>query len=407
MGKPSSALEGIRVIDLSAMGATPMAAELLAQWGAEVIHIEHPIRGDGGRIIQHGGSSTYLWTEVNYWWELPNLNKKSLTADLAQKEGRDILYKLAATSDVFLSNLRPYEMEKFDLQYETLKKINPKIIFANLTGYGPKGPDANAPGWDQTSFFARAGITYTLSDPDGVPFEPRPAQGDFHTSMTTACGIMVALFARERFGIGQEVYTSLFHSGVWMAMFDIQQALLTNQDPPKQKRDSVPNALVNVYKTKDARWIRLTMMQADRYWPAFCQAIEREELEKDPRFDSLEHRKENSVALIKIIDEAFAKRTAAEWYTRLAEGAQSFSLHQKPTEVINDPQARANDFFTPVDHPIYGPIELVLGPITFSETPGKWQSPGPELGQHTEEILLELGYTWEDIAQLKDKQVIA
>jgi crotonobetainyl-CoA:carnitine CoA-transferase CaiB-like acyl-CoA transferase len=406
MEKPISALEGIRVIDLTQHGAAPMAGCLLAQWGAEVIHVEHPVKGDGGRGLQAGGIGSIQQHRVDYVWELVNLNKKSLTADLAQQEGREIIYRLVAKSDVLLSNLRFREIEKFKLQPEILKEINPNIIIANLTGYGPKGPDADAPGWDDSAYFARSGIIHTMSEEGGVPVSSRPALGDFPTGMVCACGIMVALFARERLGIGQELYTSLFHSGVWASMFDIQGALLTHRDPAEQRRDSVRNPLGNTYKTKDGRWIRLTMLQPDPYWPGFCQAIDQEELQNDPRFDSIQKRAENNIALIKIIEEAFAKRTTEEWTVRLAELGLSFGLIQKPSELANDPQARANEFFTPVNHPTYGPIELLLAPIKFSETPGTFRTPAPEFGQHTEEILLELGYSWDDISYLRDKKAV-
>jgi crotonobetainyl-CoA:carnitine CoA-transferase CaiB-like acyl-CoA transferase len=406
MERPVPVLNGIRVIELAQHGAAPMAGCLLAQWGAEVIHIEHPVKGDGGRGLQFGGLGSIQQHRVNYVWELVNLNKKSLMADLAQHEGKEIVYRLAAVSDVLLSNLRPREIEKFEMHYQTLKKRNPKIIYANLTGYGPKGPDANSPGWDDSAYFARAGIIHTISEEIGVPVSSRPALGDFPTGMACAFGIMIALFARQRLGIGQELYTSLFNSGVWASMFDIQGALLTHQDPPEYRRDSVRNPLGTAYKTKDGRWIRLTMLQPDPYWPGFCRAIDREELQNDPRFCSLQKRAENNSALIKIIEEVFAMRTAEEWTARLGEFGLSFGMIQKPSEVAHDPQARANEFFTPVDHPNYGPIELVLAPIKLSETPSAFRTPAPEFGQHTEEILLELGYSWDDIGHLRDKKIV-
>jgi crotonobetainyl-CoA:carnitine CoA-transferase CaiB-like acyl-CoA transferase len=249
-------------------------------------------------------------------------------------------------------------------------------------------------------------MTYMLSEQGGVPVWPRPASGDFPSAMGCACGIMVALFARERLGIGQEICTSLFNSAVWSVMWDIQGALLTHRDPPERRRESAPNPLVNSYRTRDGRWIILSMVQPGSYWHAFCQAIDQEGLENDPRFGSFQNWAENNVALIKVIDEAFTKRTAAEWKARLSEFGLSFALMQKPSEVIDDPQARANDFFTSVNHPTYGPIELVLAPIKFSGTPGTFRTLAPEFGQHTEEILLELGYSWDEIKQLKDKKVI-
>lgn len=403
-----SALEGIKVIDLTQWVAGPMAAELLAQWGAEVIHIEHPIRSDASRGLQAGaGVANFPQHRVNYAWELPNMNKKSLTADLNQKEGREIIYRLVAKSDVFLVNLRPREIEKFEMHYETLKKINPMIIYAGITGYGMKGPDKDAPAWDTTAYFARSGIMHMLTEPGGVPTSSRPGLGDLPVGMFCACGIMVALLARERLGLGQAVYTSLYECGVWTLQVDTQGALLTHQDIETQRRESVSNPLSNFYKTKDNRWIRLNHLQPDPYWKNFCQAIEREDIENEPRFNSLSTRAENSAVLINIIDEAFAKRTLEEWKARLLEFGLIFSPVQKPTEVINDPQAKANDFFETFTHPVYGPIELVSAPIKLSETPGTLRTPAPEFGQNTEEILLELGYNWNEISRLRDKKVIA
>jgi crotonobetainyl-CoA:carnitine CoA-transferase CaiB-like acyl-CoA transferase len=401
-----SALAGFKVIDLTQWGAASMAASLLSQWGADVIHIEHPVRGDGARGIQAGvGVAVCQQHRVNYMWELTNLNKKSLAVDIGQKEGREIIYRLAAKCDVFLSNLRNRETAKFEMDYDTIKKRNPKIIYANLTGFGPGGPDSDLPGWDSLAYFARSGVTYMLSRPEESPIFTRPAMGDYATGMTCACGIVVALLAREKQGIGQAVYTSLFRNGVWSGL-DIQGALMTHKDAEIPVRESAANPLVNYYRTQDNRWIALTHLQSDTYWHDFCQAMELEELEYDPRFDSFTTRAENNIALVAMIDDAFSKRTSLEWKERLTEFGLAFGLVQKPSEAINDIQARANDFFVQFDHPSYGPIEFVAAPIKFSETPGTFRTPAPELGQHNEEILLDLGCSWDDISHLRDNNVI-
>jgi crotonobetainyl-CoA:carnitine CoA-transferase CaiB-like acyl-CoA transferase len=400
------ALEGFKVIDLTQWGAASMAASLLSQWGAEVIHVERPERGDGARGIQAGvGVSVVQQHRVNYMWELTNLNKKSLAVDISQKEGKEIVYRLAAKCDVFLSNLRNRELAKFEMDYGNIRKKNPRIIYANLTGFGPEGPDSDLPGFDSLAYFARAGVTYMLSRPGEAPVFTRPASGDYATGMTCACGIIVALLAREKQGIGQAVYTSLFRNGVWSGL-DIQGALMTHQDAEVPVRESVANPLVNYYRTKDNRWIALAHLQSDTYWHDICQAVELEKLENDPRFNSFSKRAENNVALIAIIDDVFSRRTSTEWKERLTNFGLAFGLIQKPSEVINDIQARANDFFVDFDHPSYGPVEFVAAPIKFSETPGTFRTPAPELGQNTEEILLDLGYNWDEISHMRDKNVI-
>ncbi len=398
------ALEGIKVIDLTQAYAAPLAAGLLAQWGAEVIHVEHPVQGDQTRVLRR--SNTYGI------FEQANINKKGLTADLVQKEGREIIYRLAAKSDVFLSNLRPYEIERFEMHYETLRAINPRIIYANLTGYGIKGPEKDAGAVDADSYFARSGIMHTSSDSEGVPIRSRGVLGDSPSAAICALGIVVALFARERLGIGQAVYTSLYNCGVWASASDTLQALATHQDPERQWRESASNPLSNFYRTKDNRWILLApshvrpRAEPDPSWRSFCQTIEREELVNDPRFESRLKRSENNVALINIISEAFAKKTFKEWEERLAKFGVRFAPLQKPTEVVSDPQARANDFFQTFNDPVYGAIELLAAPVKLSETPDTLRTPTPQLGQHTEGILLELGYSREELSRLRDKKVI-
>ena len=399
-----SALEGYRVIDLTQYGVGPTATGLLAQWGAEVIHLES-LRGDimrGHQVRGGGGSKENVFS---CWWQQPNMNKKSLTLDLDQKEGREVLHKLVATSDVFAANLRPYELEKFELQYETLKRINPKIIYAIFNGYGMHGPDKDKPGYDTPTFFARSGLMHLMSASDGVPVWPRAGIGDIPTGMYYACGIVVALLARERFGIGQEVYVSLFASGVWSLPIDIGEALAFHKDGEKVRRETTLNPISNSYKTKDGRWI-IMYGQSDRYWKPFCQTIERPELENDPRFDSSLNRSKNNVALIHILDEVFAGKTFEEWKRRLAKSRLVWEPVQKPTEVGEDPQARANGFFESFDFPGLGTYELIKPPQRFSETPPTFRTPAPELGQHNEELLLELGYSQGDINRLIEKKVI-
>ena len=422
------ALEGIRVVDVSQVAAAPMAARHLADFGADVIHIEHPVRGDSFRAYQAGqGGTGGVPSDINYTWENCNRNKRSVTLDISQESGREIIYRLLAKADVFVSNLRPFEVEEFKLEYRTLRKLNPRLVYATVTAYGKDGPERNEPGYDATAYWARAGLPYALSMP-GIPCANfRTAIGDNVAALALFSGIMTALYARERTGVGQQVDVALFQTGVYVLSVDIAGALVTGKDyadwteqPPLEMlaeaiaatariaafyKTQTLNPLATGYMTKDWRVILIIALQPDRYWAKFCQAIERPDLQNDPRFNSLQARAENREVLYPILDEVFLSKTLEEWKSRLA--GIPFALIQNLVEVINDPEARANHYFVPIDHPTYGRIEVVANPINLSETPATLRMSAPEFGQHTEEVLLELGYTWEDIVQLKEQRIIA
>jgi crotonobetainyl-CoA:carnitine CoA-transferase CaiB-like acyl-CoA transferase len=405
---PKGALEGIRVIDITQYGAGPMCAGVLAQWGAEVIKIEHPVRGDALRGLKSGTGVTSLSDRpFNYMFIQPNMNKKSVTLDLTKKEGQDVLYKLVSNSDVFLAAMRTRDLVKFGAEYKTLRNVNPRLVFALITGYGTEGPDKDSAGYDSICYFARSGITHMTSGDDGVPIWPRPGFGDIPSGMFCACGIITALYAREKLGVGQAVYTNLFNNGVWALAADTMAALATHKDPEMHKRDTANNPLANYYKTKDDRWMLMFHMQSDFYWERFCKAVGLVNIINDARFKTAEARATNCVALIKIIDKSFAGKTMKEWVEHLAGTDLVYSAVQTPSEAVVDPQAKANDFFEMYDYPFWGPVELLPAPQKFTETPGSFRTPAPEWGQHTEEVLQELGYNWDDIGNLKAKKVIA
>lgn len=396
------ALEGIKVIELAQLAAAPMAGRLLADFGAELIHIEHPVRGDTWRGImaQQGVASEFNWN-----WENYSRNKKSMTIDVFKEGGKKIICKLIENADVFLTNMRPFELAKSGLEYENLSQVNSKLIYACLTGYGKHGAEKDKPGYDHTAYWARSGIAHMMM-PSGTPPDCRlGAFGDNFGGMALALGISTALFSRERTGLGQEVDVSLFHAGVYQLSFHIAQALSDGQDQQRIDRKDMPNALMNTYQTKDGRWLLLAILQPDRYWSEFCRAVAREDLEYDPRFESFQKRIENHTALLGVLDEVFQTKTLEEWKVRL-EGIP-FSAVQNLPEVIADPQAKANDFFVPFDHPVHGNTQMVSPPIKLSKTPATIRTPAPEFGEHTEEVLLECGFTWEDIEEFKKEGVIA
>ncbi len=425
----SSALAGIKVIDVSQVAAVPVAARHLADFGADVVHIENPRTGDSWRVYQAGQGTGRAGapSEINYNWENFNRNKRSVTIDIAQKGGQEVIYKFVETADVFLTNLRPFELKRYNLQYETLSKLNPRLIYAALTGFGKKGPERDAPAYDATAYWTRSGIPHMFTRPGMSQPGFRPAFGDNLAGMALAYGVMTSLYVREKTGKGQEVDVALLHAGLYQLGFDIAGALATGLDyndwwdePPPDVvaaaeaglaparaffRSKAPNPLSGRYTTKDGRIITIVALQPDRYWGMFCRALGLDELENDPRFNTIEGREENNAILYPMLDEAFASKTLDEWKP-LLEGIP-YAVHQNLHEVINDPQARANDFFVAYDHPTHGRLEVLANPVMLSETPATIRMPAPEVGQHTEEVLLEYGYTWEDIAQFKDKGIIA
>jgi len=410
------ALEGIKVVETASGMAGPMAGRLLGDWGADVIHIEHPVRGDMSRdarrllVAQATAritSGRAIQSEVNYSMENHNCNKRSITLDLSQKTGHEIMYKLLENADVFLANFRPRELEKFNLEYDTLSQLNPRLIFADVTGYGRKGPDRDLPGYDFNAFWARSGVLRVMLTPDMIPPATPMANGDRVAALALACGIVTALLARERTGEGQEVDVSIFGAGVFFNTNDIGGALVTGQDRQNVDREDLANVLLNSFQTKDGRWLRLAINQPDRYWVNFCQGIGREDLQQDPRFQSFALRTENHAELFHIVEEAFLSKSLDDWRTRLTEAGLPWAPIQSLPEVISDPQARANEFFTSYEHPTYGQIEIVANPVKLSKTPAVVRKPAPEFGQHTEEVLLEYGYTWEDITQFKEQGAIA
>lgn len=396
-------LEGIRIIDMGHFVAVPSAGAVLADWGAEVLKVEplsgEPQRGVMSVLLKRFGS------EVNWRFEVHNRNKKSLALDLKKASGRNILHRLVQRSDVFMSNYELGALKRLKLDYTTLSRLNPRLVYAFLTGYGTAGPDKDQRGFDFAAAWARTGMQYLLGESGGPPPQQRGGVMDRTVGVQMVAGILAALLHREKTGKGQELELSLYHSGVWTLAADLQVALgglpLSIHD-----RTRAPNPLVNTYRTKDARWLQLAMLQADLSWHDFCQAVERPELENDPRFSDIETRAEHCEELIRILDEIFATKTVEEWENKLRENNSIFGRVQTPDEVLTDPQALANNFFAEIEHPVVGQTRLVTTPVKFHQNPASVRTVSPEVGQHTEEVLLELGYSWDDISRFKSQGVI-
>jgi len=392
-------LEGIRVLELASYIVAPGCAAALADWGAEVIKIENPIGGDAYRRIPPGRT-------VNVMLEQENHNKKSLAVDITQKAGTKIVHELIKGSDVFVTNLPEEVLRRRKLDYETLSNLNDRLIFAHNTGYGENGPDSAERAFDLGAYWCRGGIMASLGEPDGIPPFALGGIGDHPTAMHLAGGILLAILARQRTGLGQKVQISLLGSAVWTGAVCVNIVHSTGNDYQKTSRKAVPNALRNPYQTKDGRWIQLTMLQSDRFWPELCKALSIEHLQNDPRFDSQENRTANSAELISILDDVFATKTKKEWQGHL----KNFDLIWAPVntylEVVNDPQVLENEYIVEIEHPSGEQVKIVANPIQLSKTPTKVRKAAPSLGQHTEEILQGIGYTEGKIEELRAAKVI-
>lgn len=406
--------DGLKVIDISQVAAVPMSARIMADFGAEVIHVENPTTGDMFRHVLEG-LKTGVQADYNYIFEHYNRNKKSLTLDLTTKEGQDIIHKLLETADVLTTNMRPYELERYHLEYETLKAKNPRLIGAYLNGFGKNGDEKNTPAFDHTAYWARSGIPHkirAITPPLHDPKIPAPAFinsfGDHTTCLALVSGIFLALYDRERTGLGREVTTSLFQSAVHQLSWDISATLATGEDCMTIVPDDInPNPLVGQYRTRDDRWLLFSASNAERYLPPFLRAMGLDELIDDKRFEVIEGFIQNHLELRDILRETFLSKTLEEWKPLFNSVRVPFSPVQTLPEVVSDPQAAANNFFESYQHPEVGDITVVASPINVGDGEKTVKSPAPEFGQHTEEVLIEYGYSWEDIAELKDKGIIA
>jgi crotonobetainyl-CoA:carnitine CoA-transferase CaiB-like acyl-CoA transferase len=396
-------LTGVRVLEVANWLAAPAGCALLADFGAEVVKVEPP-NGDPYRGFQPQAYGYQV--SFNFAFELDNRGKRGMTLNLEQPQARDVLYRLVTEADVFVTNLLPQRRERYGLTYQELTQHRPDLIYLSLTGYGSEGPDRDRPGYDYAAFWARSGIMALLGEPDAPPPPQRPGMGDHTTALLVAGSVAMALLDRQRTGQGQEVDVSLHNTGLWVLGMDIQGTLLAGEAAPRVSRQAAPNPLFDSYRTGDGRWLMLVMLVSDMYWPQFCRAIERVDLENDPRFASFEARLQNCKELIALLDVQFAQRTLEEWGRRLDDEGCIWAPAQTTKEVIGDPQSRARGAFTKIDHPTQGEMELLDTPVKFSKARVGARGPAPELGQHTEEVLLEAGYNWDDIVKLRDEGVI-
>jgi crotonobetainyl-CoA:carnitine CoA-transferase CaiB-like acyl-CoA transferase len=396
-------LKGIRVIDWTIWQQGPVATTMLADMGAEVIKIEERDKGDPGRgVFAIGGvAATH-----NFYFEANNRHKQSLTLDLTKPGAREIVYKLVAKSDVFVQNFRKGVAGRLGLGYKDLSAHNPKLVYASSSGYGPSGPDSGEPSFDYLAQ-ARSGIMYTGPADIKDPIYLTGGIADQMGAIMLAYGVTMALVARERYGVGQEVNASHLGSMIALQGLNVSSRTFLGHEFKRNSREESFNPLWNHYKCGDDKWICLGMIQ-DRYWKDFCNAVGIQELIADTRFDNMRARGKNRRELIAILDKVFAAKTRDEWMHILKQGGDFiYTVVNSIDDLPTDPQVLANDYVVDYDHPELGKTQLVGVPVILSKTPGDPRGRAPELGENTELILTELlGYSWDDVAKLREARVI-
>ncbi|HWC36570.1 MAG TPA: CoA transferase [Mycobacteriales bacterium] len=399
----SKAFDGIRVVELAQWVFVPAAGALLADWGADVIHIE-PLSGDPYRGLMTQGIGAGR-DGVNLSMALANRSKRSLAIDVRSDTGKAVLGRLLESADVLLTSLRPRALDKLGLGAEEVRARFPRLVYARGHGYGAKGPDANQAGYDASAFWARGGMAHILTPPErDYPISQRGAMGDRNGAMALAFGIASALLKRERSGEGSLVDVSLLATAMWTLSSDVLAALGGDEPVRMPGRGATPNPLVGVYRTSDGRHIQLVFLEGDRYWKPFCELIGRGDLGSDPRFADLAARRENSAACVEELDAVFETKTFEEWKTLLSQLDAPWSPVQSVTELLDDQQVIANGYVGEVNAggPTY---RLPNVPVQFDGAPASLGR-APEHSEHTETILMELGYDWEAISAMKDAGTI-
>ncbi|WP_067901599.1 CaiB/BaiF CoA transferase family protein [Nocardia vaccinii] len=400
----SGLLNGIRIVELASWTYVPCGGAALADWGADVIEVEDTRGGDPCRYLVVGGlDPASSPVRANFMMELGNHGKRSIGIDIKTERGREILGKLLASADVFLTNWLPGTLERAGLTVEKLREYNPDLIIARGSGQGSRGPDKDRGGFDASAYMARAGVAYALSPTDiEYPVTQGPAFGDLQGGITLAGGIAAALFHRERTGHPPIVDSSLLAQGMWAIAPDLAAADYYDIDRlPAGPAGTALNPAVNRYRTRDGRWIQLMFLQTDRYWRGFCERIGRPDLGTDQRFTPLANLVANQEAATAELRKSFAERDLEQWKKILADEPGVWSVLASPREVLDDPQVTANGYLMSVTDETGRTYRTVSAPVQFDETPAP-PSRSPEHGEHTEAILLELGLEWDDIIAAKD-----
>ncbi|OBK70766.1 CaiB/BaiF CoA-transferase family protein [Mycobacterium sp. 1274761.0] len=400
----TGAFDGIRVVELAQWVFVPVAGALLADWGADVIRVER-LDGDPYRGLATQGIGADRGG-VNLSMALANRGKRSVALDLRQPRGLEVLHDLLATADVLLTSLRPGALDRLGLGADIVRERHPHLVYARGHGFGVNGPDANQPGYDSSAFWARGGVGHMLTPAErDYPISQRGAMGDRNGAMALAFGISAALLKRTRTGQGSVVDVSLLATAMWMLSSDLLAALNGGEAQPVSGRGAMVNPLTATYRTKDGRHVQLMFIQGDRYWADFCRTIGRPDLSDDERFADMAARRTNAAACIAELDSVFRGHTLHEWKQILAALDAPWSPMQTIHEVVDDPQVLANSYVGEVETGHGSSYRLPTVPVQFDGRPPELRR-APEHGEHTEAVLVELGYEWDRIGALVDAGVI-
>ena len=399
-------LAGIRVLEVANWLAAPAAGALLADLGADVIKVEPP-GGDVFRqfLLRSMGYEHEFAT--NYAFELDNRGKRSVTVALDRPGGPALVRRMSERADVFLTNLVQQRRVRYGLAWDDVRAVNPRIVYASFSGYGTRGPDANRPGFDYAAFWARSGLMGLLGEPPSPPPLCRGGQGDHTTALNILAAVLAALRVRDATHDAQHVEVTLQGTGMWTLAGDLQAALIAREQPRRHDRTRPANPIWNSYRAADGAWILLVMPQPDPdYWPRFCAMIGRPEWARDPRYDTLAKRREHTVVLTAEIDRLFATHDLAHWAARLDEHGLIWAPVATLPDVIDDPQAREMGWFTTLSHPTFGTFETLDTPFRIYGADVGARGPAPAAGEHTFEVLAELGIEGEELARLATDEVI-
>ncbi len=398
-------MAGVRVLELASWMFVPAAGAVLADWGADVIKIEHPSRPDPQRGLVHSNLSP---ARRGFLVEQGNRGKRSVALDIRAPGGLETLYRLAADSDVFLTNWLPSARRKLGVDVKDIRAQNPRIVYVRGSGQGVRGPERDRAGYDGTSFVARGSFADGLT-PEGLewPVRGTAAVGDLPGAMTLAGGVAAGLFHRERTGEAPVVDVSLLGVAMWTMAPDIVATGMHHLERiPRPPREQVANPVTIYYRSRDGRIIKLSMFESDRHFADLCEQLSCPELASDPRFVNAEARAKNNTACIAALDEVFGRYTLAELAERLDRAKGAWGVVQRASELHHDRQAIANGYLVPVKPDGEEPYALVGAPVQFDEHPPAEFQPAPVHGENTEEVLLELGFSWDDIIRAKEAGAI-